>query len=209
MLGLLYLTTLQSARACSCTKAHPQTQFCRSDFVAVVRIRKIMHVNDRLAYRVKINRVFKSTPKADVALKENIIWTPSFDSLCGVTLLTGKTYIISGKITAGKPNIMICDITKLWSEVPVGQRKGFRLLYHRGCACEISYTPWWQKGAVLESTGGKNCLWESSPGPEDCQEIYGVCKKAPNGCSWTPSVPYKNCIREYQRKREQERLKEP
>ncbi|KAK2584474.1 hypothetical protein KPH14_006849 [Odynerus spinipes] len=211
LLGLLYLTTLQSARACTCQKVHPQTQFCKADFVAVVRIKKIVLVNEeRLEYKVKINRVFKSTPKADVALKENVLWTPMHDSVCGVThLLTGKTYVVSGRVSAGGANIMICDLAILWSEVPVGQRKGFRLLYHRGCVCEISFTPWWQKGAVLESTGGKHCLWESSPGPQDCQEKYGVCKKGPNGCSWTPSVPYKNCIKEYQRKREQERLKEP
>ncbi|KAF7399818.1 hypothetical protein HZH68_008410 [Vespula germanica] len=211
LLGLLYLTTLQSATACSCQKVHPQTQFCRADFVAVVRIKLIVHVNEeRLEYKVKINRVFKSTPKAEVALRENTLWTLGYDSLCGVThLLVGKTYVVSGTVHEGKARISICDLAIPWSEVPVGQRKGFRLLYHRGCVCETTFTPWWRKGAVLESTGGKHCLWESSPGPQDCQEKYGVCKKGPNGCSWTPSVPYKNCIKEYQRKREQERLKEP
>ncbi|XP_014599559.1 PREDICTED: metalloproteinase inhibitor 1 isoform X1 [Polistes canadensis] len=211
LLGLLYLTTLQSATACSCMKAHPQTQFCRADFVAVVRIKLIVQINDeRLDYKVKINRIFKATPKAEIALRENILTTPGYSSLCGVMhLFEGKTYVVSGFVREGRALISICDLAIPLSEVPVGQRKGLRLLYHHGCVCEISFTPWWRKGAVLESTGGKHCLWESSPGPQDCQEKYGVCKKGPNGCSWTPSVPYKKCIKEYQRKREQERLKEP
>lgn len=73
---------------------------------------------------------------------------------------------------------------------------------------QILYTQWRRKGAVLESSGGKNCLWESTPGPQDCQEKYGVCMALPSGCSWVPSVPYKNCIKEYQRKREQQRSRE-
>lgn len=74
---------------------------------------------------------------------------------------------------------------------------------------QILYTHWRRKGAVLESSGGKRCLWESAPGPQDCQEKYGVCMVAPSGCSWVPSIPYKNCIKEHQRLREQQRSREP
>ncbi|CAD1477358.1 unnamed protein product, partial [Heterotrigona itama] len=143
-------------------------------------------------------------------LKKNILWTASSEVLCGVDLKVGETYVVSGSTYTGdKANISLCGIKMAWRSVTSRQRKGFKHLYRYGCPCSIHYTPWWTKGAVLESTDGKECLWESKPGPEECQRNYGVCMPGPLGCSWVPSVPYKNCIKEYQQKREQQRAREP
>ncbi|XP_067207100.1 metalloproteinase inhibitor 3 isoform X1 [Linepithema humile] len=205
------LAPVQRVAACSCKLAHPQTKFCESDFVAVMRVKKVLSVNEyEIAYKVKINRVFKSNPKADVALMQNLLWTPSSDGMCGMTLKVGETYVLSGRIVSGKALISLCGLSIRWAETTSRQRKGLRQLYQQGCACDILYTHWRRKGAVFESSGGKRCLWESTPGPQDCQEKYGVCLVAPGGsCSWVPSVPYKNCIKEYQRLREQQRSREP
>ncbi|XP_011156559.1 LOW QUALITY PROTEIN: tissue inhibitor of metalloproteinase [Solenopsis invicta] len=210
MLLTVLLAPVQKAAACSCAQAHPQTKFCESDFVIVVRVKKVLPVNDyEIAYKVKINRVFKSNPKADMALMQNLLRTPSSDSMCGVTLNVGDTYVLNGRIVSGKALISYCGLSIRWADTTTRQRKGLRQLYQQGCVCDILYTHWRRKGAVLESSGGKNCLWESTPGPQDCQEKYGVCMALPSGCSWVPSVPYKNCIKEYQRKREQQRSREP
>ncbi|TGZ52466.1 Uncharacterized protein DBV15_08874 [Temnothorax longispinosus] len=240
LLLTVLLAPVQKAAACSCAQAHPQTKFCESDFVVVVRVKKILPVSDyEIAYKVKINRVFKvriicrnvrrafiakcnldltvrlcfflpqSNPKADVALMQNLLRTPSTDSMCGVTLNVGDTYVLNGRIVSGKAFISYCGLSIRWADTTTRQRKGLRQLYQQGCVCDILYTHWRRKGAVLESSGGKNCLWESTPGPQDCQEKYGVCMASPSGCSWVPSVPYKNCIKEYQRKREQQRSREP
>ncbi|XP_011062525.1 PREDICTED: metalloproteinase inhibitor 1 isoform X1 [Acromyrmex echinatior] len=207
---IVLLASVQKTTACSCAQAHPQTKFCESDFVVVVRVKKVLPVNDyEIAYKVKINRVFKSNPNADMALMQNLLRTPSTDSMCGVTLNVGDTYVLNGRIVSGKALISNCGLSIRWAETTTRQRKGLRQLYQQGCVCDILYTHWRRKGAVLESSGGKNCLWESTPGPQDCQERYGVCMASFSGCSWVPSVPYKNCIKEYQRKREQQRSREP
>ncbi|XP_076686953.1 tissue inhibitor of metalloproteases [Andrena cerasifolii] len=212
LLIALALAPVQRVLGCSCMLSHPQTLFCNSDYVAVVRVKRVKLVSEHeIAYNVKVNKVFKqwNTINPDEFSKQNILWSPSMSGMCGVHLRLGDTYLVSGMIIEGKIGLSLCSNPMRWADVTSRQRKGYRGLYHRGCACEIGYTPWWRKGAVLESVGRKQCLWESSPGPQDCQEKYGVCMAGPGGCSWTPSVPYKNCIREYQRKREQQRLREP
>ena len=74
---------------------------------------------------------------------------------------------------------------------------------------QISYTHWYHKGAVFQSAGGKRCLWESSPGPQVCQERYGICMPSSAGCSWMPSVAYNKCIVQHQRQRVQQRPRDP
>ncbi|KAL6437347.1 hypothetical protein ACFW04_005089 [Cataglyphis niger] len=210
LLLTVLLAPVQKVAACSCAQAHPQTKFCESDFVAVVRVKKVVPVNEyEIAYKVKINRVFKSNPKADIALMQNLLRTPSSDSMCGVTLKVGETYVLNGRVVSGQALISFCGLSIRWADTTSRQRKGLRQLYQQGCVCDILYTHWRRKGAVLESSGGKRCLWESTPGPQDCQEKYGVCMAVPGGCSWVPSVPYKNCIKEYQRQRDQQRSREP
>ncbi|XP_033354506.1 metalloproteinase inhibitor 3 isoform X1 [Bombus vosnesenskii] len=208
----LSLAPLQRVAACSCMSSHPQILFCNSDFVVLVRVKKMMNMNEHeIAYSVKINKIFKVNNKTSyTVLKKNILWTASSEVLCGVDLEVGETYVVSGKTYDGeKANISLCGIKMAWRSVTSRQRKGFRHLYRYGCPCNIYYTPWWTKGAALEGTDGKECLWESKPGPEECQRDYGVCMPGPAGCSWVPSVPYKNCIKEYQQKREQQRAREP
>ncbi|XP_012270738.1 tissue inhibitor of metalloproteinase [Orussus abietinus] len=200
----------QEAEACSCVPTHPQTHFCESDFVAVVRVRKFFLINEyEIAYQVKVSRIFKATPKAELALKRGLLLTPTLDAMCGVNLDLGDTYVVSGRTNGDKPTISICGLTLRWSEVTSRQRKGFRQLYRYGCVCEILYTQWWRKGTVLESAGGKRCLWESAPGPQVCQENHGICTPGPGGCHWMPSVPYKNCIKEHRLQRGQQRSRDP
>ncbi|XP_076163725.1 tissue inhibitor of metalloproteases isoform X2 [Ptiloglossa arizonensis] len=203
----LSLAPVQRVVGCTCMLSHPQTLFCQSDYVAVVKVRWM----NGTTYNVRVNKVFKERNNMNPAefSKQQLLRTAFASSLCGRLLTVGETYVVSGTIIGEQVHISICGIAMRWSEVTSRQRKGFRGLYHRGCACEIDYTPWWRKGAVLTHAGRKRCLWESEPGPEDCQEKYGVCMARPGGCSWTPSVPYKKCIKEHQRKREQQRLREP
>ncbi|XP_043289706.1 tissue inhibitor of metalloproteinase [Venturia canescens] len=206
------LSHVSLSDACSCTLQHPQTQFCQADFVAVVRVKQRLKVNDHeVAYKVKVHRVFKAIPKARIALERKPLWlwSPATDNMCAVPFLNpGKTWVVGGRMIGGKPSLSLCNIWKLWSEVTPRQRKGFRKLYHDGCSCQISYTEWWKKGVVFESTGGKQCLWESTPGPQDCQESHGICMRGRSGCSWAPSPAYKKCIMQHQRHREQHRTRE-
>lgn len=200
----------QRVEACSCQYSHPQTQFCRAEFVVLARVMKhIPGDSYESAYRVKIHKKFKLSHNAEHALKDGLLYTASSDGMCGVNLQRGSTYVVSGVVIEGKPRINLCGLATLWSQVTPRQRKGFRMLYHHNCVCNIQYTPWYHKGVALDTVAGKRCLWESSPGPQDCQEQHGLCMKGPSGCAWFPSVAYKNCIKEFQRKREQQRAREP
>lgn len=217
LLIALSLAPVQRVLACSCTRSHPQTLYCKSDYVAVVRVRGAEKRNDiQLAYHVKVNKVFKDRNTVNPVnfAKRQILWTVAADSMCGVALNVGETYVIGGmidqgRIGQGRIHLSLCNLHMRWSEVPPRQRKGFRGLFHRGCACDVNYTPWWRKGEDLENGGRKRCLWESEPGPYHCQETYGTCLATPGGCGWAPSIPYNNCIKEHQQKREQQRLLEP
>ncbi|XP_031841394.1 tissue inhibitor of metalloproteases [Nomia melanderi] len=213
LLVALSLAPVQRVVGCSCKLNHPQTQFCYSDYVAVVRVRreKPPVYGYHTAYNVKVNKVFKEWRNVNPVnfSRQEILWTASDDSLCGVRLNVSETYVIGGTIRMGQIHLSICGMAIPWSQVPPRQRRGFRGLYHRGCACDVAYTPWWRKGEDLENGGRKRCLWESEPGPKKCQEKYGICLARPGGCSWVPSVPYNECIKEHQRKREQQNHTKP
>lgn len=141
-----------------------------------MRVKKILPVNDyEIAYKVKINRVFKvrimwdvthtrrdissrssremqsghnrvrlcfflpqSNPKADVTLMQNLLRTPSTDSMCGVTLNVGDTYVLNGRIVSGKALISYCGLSIRWANTTTRQRKGLRQLYQQGCVCDVS-----------------------------------------------------------------------
>lgn len=142
----------------------------------MVRVKKVLPVNDyEIAYKVKINRVFKvrimwdvthtrrdvsscpsrnsmlgitvclcfflpqSNPKADVALMQNLLRTPSTDSMCGVTLNVGDTYVLNGRIVSGKALISYCGLSIRWADTTTRQRKGLRQLYQQGCVCDVSW----------------------------------------------------------------------
>lgn len=212
LLIALSLAPVQRVLACSCMRSHPQSLYCKSDYVAVVRVKNVEQKNDvQMAYHVKVNKVFKDRNSINPVNfpRREILWTMVSDSLCGVVLNVGETYVISGSIGKGRIHLSLCGLYMRWSEVPPRQRKGFRGFFHRGCACDINYTPWWRKGEHLELGGRKRCLWESEPGPSHCQETYGICLASSGGCSWAPSLPYNACIKEHQQKREQQRLLEP
>ncbi|XP_033210329.1 metalloproteinase inhibitor 3 isoform X2 [Belonocnema kinseyi] len=199
--------TVDKLEACSCAPAHPQTKFCKADFVAVIKVKDLEEGEFENLYRVKVKRVFKSNPEHNMILEDEL-WTPSTDGMCGVTLNLNMTYVVSGSMRSGKPFISICDLSMPWAKTTKRQRKGFRQLYREGCKCKIVFTPFQWKGTVLEKAGGKQCLWESEPGPLICQEEHGICMQGHGGCSWVPSVSYKNCIEQHQRHREQHRSRE-
>ena len=80
----------------------------------------------------------QSNPKADMALIQNLLRTPSTDSMCGVTLTVGDTYVLNGRIVSGKALISNCGLSIRWADTTTRQRKGLRQLYQQGCVCDVS-----------------------------------------------------------------------
>jgi hypothetical protein len=77
------------------------------------------------------------TQKARIFLKEGRLVTAGSSSMCGVDLKPEETYLISGKVVAGQASINLCNYIIPWAQTTVRQKKGFRLLYRQGCACEV------------------------------------------------------------------------
>ncbi|XP_014237294.1 tissue inhibitor of metalloproteinase [Trichogramma pretiosum] len=201
---LVVLARINDAEGCSCSYTHPQTHFCTSDFVLVVKVKERIPLEHETAYRVKINRKFKlSNESHSQSLLEGRLYTASMDSVCGVHLNVGETYIVSGRVYEGKPRIGLCNLVQRWSGVSRRQRRAFKGLYAKGCMCDVSYTPFERKGEALHRAKGRLCPWEANPGPTDCQEQHGVCVMNQGRCFWMPSRSYDQCIHEHH----QERLK--
>lgn len=170
--------------ACSCRPAHPQDQYCSSDFVIVARIRKEMITDQNRIYKAKIKKEFKVSEKARVALKSGRLITALSGSMCGVQLEVGKVYLITGRVMGLQPHINLCGLTKPWREVTSRQRKGFRLIYARGCDCKISFYSY-------HPMSKDKCAWDNM----SCQRDHGICLRSPKGqCNWSKSVDLKKCL---------------
>ncbi|OXU20084.1 hypothetical protein TSAR_005955 [Trichomalopsis sarcophagae] len=196
------LLAVDQAEGCSCMYTHPQTHFCSSDFVIVIKVKERIPMGQDTAYKVKINRKFKlSNESFNDYLYDGLLYAPSMDSMCSVHLQVGETYVVAGRIYEGRPRLSLCNLTMRWSEVSKRQRKGFKGLYAKGCVCDVSYTSFARKGEALHRANGTLCPWEGNPGPMDCQEKHGICVSNQGRCFWMPSRPYDLCIKEHYQNR--------
>ncbi|CAG9115359.1 hypothetical protein JYU34_016479 [Plutella xylostella] len=175
----------RAADACSCAPAHPQTQFCNSDFVIVGRVQKMFKGNEYYnAYKLKIRNVFKSSPKAAVALKSSRILTPSQDSFCGVTLRPRETYVITGTVHQLQAHVNLCGLVSKWRDVTPRQRKGFRMLYKQGCTCKVHMTR-------RRTKSPNTCVTNFN----ECFESHGICLHDSKGkCRWTRAPALTRCF---------------
>ncbi|GLV44389.1 Tissue inhibitor of metalloproteases [Carabus blaptoides fortunei] len=170
--------------ACSCMPSHPQDQFCTSDFVIVARIRKELTTDQHRIYKAKVKKEFKLSEKAKVALKSGRLLTALSGAMCGVQLEIGKVYLITGRVSGLQPYISLCGLTKPWREVTSRQRKGFRVIYSRGCDCKISFYSFYPMSK-------DKCVWDNM----SCQRDHGICLRSPKGqCNWSKSLDLKKCL---------------
>lgn len=70
-------------------------------------------------------------------IKEAGVVAPWVDSLCGVTLDEGESYLLMGRVTDNQPRLTLCDFPTPWRRVTVRQRKGLRQQYSASCSCKV------------------------------------------------------------------------
>lgn len=140
--------------------------------------------------------VFQGNNKVVEVLKAGNLSTPMSDSLCGVDLTPGSTYVLSGRLVHGKAYVQLCDMVERWDQVSRRQRKGLRLLYRQSCQCEVVMGmphPGYPVPSDL-------CLWYTQPWRkgfenEDCQASHAICMQQPAGhCGWTVDKFYRSCM---------------
>lgn len=181
----LVAASCRVAVACSCALDHPQTHYCNSDFVIVGRVQKTFRGRDFYdAYKVKIRNVFKATQKAALALKSGRLLTPSYDSMCGVSLQPRETYVITGHVVHLEAHVHLCGYVAKWRDVTPRQRKGFRLLYKQGCTCKVHVT---RRRTKSPNTCVSNY--------DDCYERHGIClHDRERRCRWTRAPALTRCL---------------
>lgn len=179
--------------SCMCYPAHPQTQYCNSDFVIIARIlrkstRRTRENKD--IYKIEIKKAYKLSEKAEAELKHGRLLTPHFDSLCGVDLNVGKLYVIAGR----NLEINLCNYVKEYSSMTLVERRGFAGAYKKGCSCRVDAC---FRGNCPLSIGA--CNWVPFA---KCETNYSACVPARgytsvgkvSKCHWRRTPPYKDCL---------------
>ncbi|XP_064112394.1 metalloproteinase inhibitor 2-like [Macrobrachium nipponense] len=182
---------LSPASSCSCFYRHPQQHVCEADFVVFARVRKVTHTPDGLtAYKVKVKRILKASEKVELILQKGLIY--SIPGTCEMKLESRTSQVITGNVEGGKPWTNLCHYAKPWRTLSSKMKKGFRLLYERGCDCPIMSCAFWEdcpKASFL-------CAWETSNEENDCQGRHAVCLRGQDGtCDWLGGRLYRECMK--------------
>lgn len=183
---------------CSCPLRHPQQHYCEADFVANVKVRRVVTLPDgQTVLRVRVRRLLKSTPKATAALSKRLIYT--IPGTCSPNVTSRSMHVITGDIQAGKPWTSACHFAAPWSSLASKMKKGFRLLYQTGCDCPILSCHWWESRCP---SAAFFCSWRTSTDTDDCQARHGVCLRKPEGgCGWLGGRMYRGCMKTWRQQR--------
>lgn len=175
------------ALACSCELQHPQIHYCKADFAIIARVQKRVKGQDSYStvYKLKIRKAYKLSPKAKVALESGRLLTAAEDSMCGVQLKLHQTYLITGSIHNLQAHVNLCNFFQPWKQITPRQRKGFRLLYQRGCSCKIQNgPPTLRRPPHVCYSASRNCLSD-----------FGICLMKRSGrCDWARSQVLTQCL---------------
>lgn len=182
LLALALAAGPRPAQGCMCSFAHPQEQFCRAHFAVLAKVVQSKEEdNYRRRYEVAVKRTFKGGSEARLLIKEAGIVAAYVESLCGVTLDEGETYLLMGRVYDGQPTVTLCDFPTVWRKVTVRQRKGLRQQYAASCSCKPRDCPWW---------GGSHRV-------ENCLIGHSVCTThhQQQRCNWLRGRVLDDCLR--------------
>ncbi|KAM7363562.1 tissue inhibitor of metalloproteases [Cochliomyia hominivorax] len=189
---LMFYSTPTSA--CSCMPSHPQSIYCKADYVIVIRaLRKSTRlVKHQVAYKVEIKKSYKMTPEGHKILKHGRLLTPLEDSMCGVNLTLGKLYVIAGQGT----QLNSCHYIKEYQQMSIIERRGFSGVYRKACSCEVK--PCFGNSCLNYVETASGCKW--SPFAK-CETEFSACMpwtyRTPEGpvrqCHWRRTPLYEEC----------------
>lgn len=206
--GLMAVTLLglQVVDACTCMYAHPQTHFCKADFVIKARVKseETIYTKTKLEngevqrypferkYKVSISKVLKEIP-AFQNVSHKFLYSSYQESVCGVSLQPNK-YVLTGHVQGDKAYISLCDFKQEWSTLPVRMRKGFNFRYEEHCDCEINVN--WRHSPKKEHSDD-SCTLFMRDDPDRCFSKHAMCARSSQDgrCLWTRPGLWKSCMK--------------
>ncbi|XP_050100481.1 tissue inhibitor of metalloproteinase [Anopheles aquasalis] len=188
------IMTVPSAEACSCYPQHPQSAYCEADYVIVAQVlRKSQNTKTHNAYKIAIKKEYKMSDAAREELRHGKLYTPSMDSMCGITLEPNKLYAIA----ANTNQIGLCNFVRPYAELSLVEKRGLAGMYRKGCDCRI--VPCFSPKCVFKPGV---CSWSALSNKGDCETRFGSCVPAgraqqngvPTKCHWRRSPRFSECL---------------
>ncbi|XP_062842648.1 metalloproteinase inhibitor 3-like [Trichomycterus rosablanca] len=187
--------TEPEVEGCMCLRSHFQRRFCYADLVFRAKIIEEKMVPwssfERIQYKIKLIKMFKGFDKVDDI---QYVYTPPYDSLCGVKLNTKNNaeYLLSGRMRDGETvEVLLCGIVVPWDQLSSAQTESLKFRYQKGCECTISRCYSSSCSAPSES----ECMWTSDPYRD--QTSQHVCMRGVSGsCQWFTDThdPHENDV---------------
>ena len=132
---VLLVVSVARVESCSCQFQSADRHYCESDFVVLAIAKNQTRVDDTVTYYdIDLWRIYRSRNGAvDSALITKKLWTATYDSLCGIQLVLGEPYVLSGDVYDSKPRISLCNYHQIWNEITVEEENGFSIEYKKFC----------------------------------------------------------------------------
>jgi len=208
---VLLVVGIEYGSACSCALTHTQTQFCTSDYVMAVRVKRVENVfikvkdvdieSERrlevkeIKYHVAINRIYK-LEENEAGLRQNstvaVLYTSPQESLCGVFLDSKTKYLVGGSIRGPRAGINLCDLVVPWPHVTKQQKRYLIARYGKNCHCQI------YDGFGPELDTPEKCKWRDGNRQKmTCLERMTACITDKNSvtprCKWHNNRRLRDC----------------
>lgn len=141
------------------------------------------------AILVPENQTASFNPRHQKAL----LFTPSSQGLCGVTLKKGTKYLLTGTVRQGRIEIDLCGWIAPFYSLSRQQKIGIKGGYD--CGCKLDSCP---TGEPYCEMPANKCEWkarfESKYSELECDREHRMCKSFRGKCLWFEDIYYEPCV---------------
>ncbi|XP_072175334.1 metalloproteinase inhibitor 3-like [Diadema setosum] len=206
-------------QACTCLPKHPQQHYCDSDYAIRVKIyNQVLKLPNGQRFNISdpkiselplgelsqsqrewtghVQKVYKGFSKFTRLSSTVKLYSPFFDSMCGVgTLISDEVYVIVGTFGKRGLNFNFCDWHPQWKTVTSKQRRGLRYWYAENCLCQVDTCglrhPCGE--GTKEDAPTMSCEWDAWHSA--CTNHHTACVMTSKGCSWHQSKEFAECLK--------------
>nr|XP_061805737.1 metalloproteinase inhibitor 2-like [Nerophis lumbriciformis] len=130
---------------------------------------------NNVKYDIKLIKLFKGPKK-----NYNAVYTASNSAACGVNLINGTEYFMSGRLDFhGFLQVGLCGFVRPWEDMSFMQKKGVSQTYKTGCNCKITNCY-----SIPCGSSFAECLW-----PDFLMftvfRNFACVEKSDGSCAWS------------------------